>query len=84
MKLTDGQEVVCIEGTRSGYAPTQIDSYLTVGELIELLSEFDEDAPVILRNDKGYTYGEINYQTVKTFDYDEDEDTLVGEFDDEW
>ena len=45
-----------IEGRRSGYAPD--------GELIEILSDFDEDLPVYLRNDNGYTYGNITERTI--------------------
>ena len=48
-----------IEGRRSGYAPDDCGKTLTVGELIEILSDFDEDLPVYLRNDNGYTYGGI-------------------------
>lgn len=36
----------------------------TVGELIEILSDFDEDLPVYLRNDNGYTYGNITERTI--------------------
>ena len=32
---------------------------MTVGELIAALQEYDEDTPVYLRNDGGYTYGSI-------------------------
>lgn len=49
-----------IEGNRNGYDPDQCGKTMTVGELIEYLSEFDEDRPVYLRNDNGYTYGSIN------------------------
>lgn len=42
-----------IEGRRSGYAPDDCGKTLTVGELIEILSDFDEDLPVYLRNDNG-------------------------------
>lgn len=48
-----------INGNRNGYGPEQCGRTMTVGELIELLSEIDEDRPVYLRNDGGYTYGSI-------------------------
>ena len=48
-----------INGKRNGYAPDQCGRTLTVGELIELLQEFDEERPVYLYNDNGYTYGSI-------------------------
>ena len=52
-----------IEGRREGYAPSQIDRTMTVGELIEKLSEYDEDTLVYLNNDNGYTYGSITYSS---------------------
>jgi len=53
-----------IEGKRNGYATEQCGKTLTVGELIELLQEFDEDRPVYLRNDNGYTYGSITERDI--------------------
>lgn len=53
-----------IEGRRSGYSPDDCGKTLTVGELIEILSDFDEDLPVYLRNDNGYTYGNITERTI--------------------
>lgn len=66
---------VSIEGRRTAYSPHDIIKNvgtITVGELIELLSDFDEDLPVILNNDNGYTYGEI-------VDYTIDEEGYNGE-----
>lgn len=51
---------VYIEGRRDGYSPEQCDSTMTVGELIEYLSQFNENAEVYLKNDNGYTYGSID------------------------
>ena len=48
-----------INANRAGYAPDQIRSTMTVGELIAALGAFDEDTPVYLRHDGGYTYGGI-------------------------
>lgn len=48
-----------IEGNRNGYNIDQCGRTLTVGELIELLEQFDSDSPIYLRNDGGYTYGSI-------------------------
>ena len=53
-----------IEGKRNGYGTDQCGRTLTVGELIALLSDFDEDMPVYLRNDNGYTYGNITERTI--------------------
>lgn len=48
-----------IDGKRNGYGIDQCGRTLTVGELIALLEEYDDDRPVYLRNDNGYTYGSI-------------------------
>ena len=50
---------VFINANNNGYEPSQCGPTLTVGELIELLSDFDENTPVYLRFDNGYTYGSI-------------------------
>ena len=44
---------------------------MTVAELREALEEFDDDAPVILSHDSGYTYGGIRWNTMEE---DEDEE----------
>ena len=62
-----------IEGRRSGYSPDDCGKTLTVGELIEILSDFDEDLPVYLRNDNGYTYGSVQMDSVAEGEEDEDE-----------
>ena len=51
---------VMIENNRTGYTPRQCGRTFTVGELIEFLEQFDEDTPVYLSNDSGYTYGSIS------------------------
>lgn len=48
-----------IEGRREGYATDQVGRTMTVGELIEFLEQFDEEAEVYLNNDNGYTFGSI-------------------------
>lgn len=61
-----------IEGRREGYAPDQLRKTMTVGELMDYLSQFDEDTPVILNNDNGYTYGSIDYGSFDEADFNED------------
>ena len=56
--------VVFINGSRDGYSVDQVMDTMTVGELIECLSQFDEDAKVYLNNDNGYTYGGITWGSV--------------------
>lgn len=59
-------DAIYIEGKRNGYGPDQCGQTLTVGELIEILEQFDEDSPVYLRNDNGYTYGSITERDINT------------------
>ena len=52
-------EYIKIEATRKGYSPDQCGKTMTVGELIDILNEYDEDTPIYLSHDEGYTYGNI-------------------------
>ena len=56
-----------IEGRRDGYSTDQIKKTLTVGEIIRILEQYDEDTKVYLNNDNGYTFGSI---TESSFDED--------------
>lgn len=44
---------------REGYGIDQIHHTMTVGELMAFLENYDEDTPVYLSFDNGYTYGGI-------------------------
>ncbi len=70
------REPLFINANNNGYEPSQCGRTLTVGELIELLSYFDEDRPVYLRFDDGYSYGSIG-----EYDFNTAED--LGEFEEE-
>lgn len=58
---------------REGYGTDQIRNTMTVGELIYFLSQYDEDTPVYLSFDNGYTYGGIDEDRFDE-DYEEDDD----------
>ena len=85
------KEVLTIDGRRDAYSIDQMLKYentMTVGELIELLSNYDEDMPVMINNDNGYTYGAIkewdSFRVEESEeDYDEDEDEDEDEDDEE-
>lgn len=53
-------KVLFLEGRRNGYSIEQCEKTFTVSELIDFLSEFDEDIPIYLSNDRGYTFGNID------------------------
>lgn len=59
--MATNENIVIIEAERDGYSLEQVRSTMTVKELIEVLSEYDEDAKVYLSHDYGYTYGGIRY-----------------------
>lgn len=58
---TPPEPIVFINGARDGYAPDQIiDDTITVGELIDMLSDYNPAEKVMLINDNGYTFGIID------------------------
>ncbi len=57
-----------INAKRNGYAPDQCGRTLTVAELISYLEQFDDDIPVYLSHDSGYTYGSITEQDFEDMD----------------
>ena len=72
--------VLYIEGRRNGYGLDQCGRTMTVAEMIDFLSQFDEDTPIYLKNDNGYTYGNINEGS---FEEDDCEDLDEEDDDDE-
>lgn len=68
------KNVLYIEGRRNGYTPDQCGRTMTVRELIEYLEQFDEDAEVYLRNDGGYTYGNIVEYSFEEGDVEDEEE----------
>lgn len=61
--------------TRSGYAPSQCYSTMTVGELIEFLSQYDPDTKIYTGHDSRYTFGEIRESQFTEYVEDNDEET---------
>ena len=56
---------------REGYAVDQCGQTMTVGDLIEFLQDYDEEMPIYLAFDRGYTYGSIREER---FEVEESED----------
>ena len=54
------KKAVVFESRREGYGIGQIGNPLTVGELIGMLEELDEDMLVIVGHDNEYTYGTLS------------------------
>ena len=54
------KQVLFLNARREGYGIDQIRKTMTVGELISYLQEnYEEDIPIYLSHDNGYTYGGI-------------------------
>lgn len=59
--------------SRDGYGINQIRKTMTAGELIDFLSDYDEDTPIYLAFDNRYTYGGITEERFQ-FDYEEEDE----------
>lgn len=60
---------ILLNTKRTGYSIKQVldkTSTLTVQELIDYLSDFDPESPILFSNDNNYTFGEI-----KKYSFDE-------------
>ena len=67
-------DVLQIYTSRDHYSANDcIDKTMTVGELIDFLQDFDEETPIVLNFDSGYTYGYINHNRFEV-EYVEEED----------
>lgn len=66
---------ILLNTRRTGYSVKQIldEKYtLTVGELMNYLSDYDPESPVLFSNDDGYTYGEIDDESLYEVEIEED------------
>ena len=62
-----------INAQREGYGLDQIKNTMTVAELKDFLENYDDETPIYLSFDNGYTYGGINdYKFELKEDYDEE------------
>lgn len=70
------KQVIIIEAKREGYSIEQAENEreaITVGELMQMLEDFDEDTKVYISNDNGYTYGSVTEYRIREEWVDEDE-----------
>ena len=74
-------KAVVFEASRTGYGIDQIKNPMTVGELISILSDYDEDDIFILSHDKGYTYGSIEEYSMQEYEKDADGEWVSAEED---
>lgn len=70
--------ILALEAERTGYTPDQVGQTMTVGELIALLSDYDEDTPIYTSQDNGYTYGGIYWHSLREEVKNDDVDDQEG------
>lgn len=63
-----------ITGKRNSYSVDQCGRTLTVGELVEILQAYDDDTPIYINNDNGYTFGSIMESDIDFIEEENDED----------
>lgn len=73
------KEVIIIEAQREGYSIDQLYRTMTVGELKQVLSDYDEDTPIYFSHDNGYTYGSLKEENIDIRYDDEGEDICEEE-----
>lgn len=79
-ELQNAVECVFVRGNRDAYGPDQIeDNTITVGELIEILDQYDENLKVFLRNDNGYTFGSISNDSISLGEYNSNGESALKE-----
>lgn len=64
-----------IETFREGYGIDQVRETMTVGELINFLEDWDEESPVYLSFDNGYTCGGLTMEMFEEMEEDEERET---------
>ncbi len=54
------KQALVFEAPRTGYSIKQIEeNAITIGDLKEMLEDFDDETLFILSHDNGYTYGSV-------------------------
>ena len=67
------KQVIILNAKREGYSIDQVRGTMTVGQLIAVLEQFDEELPIYLSHDEGYTYGSIRAQYFDDLTIDDEE-----------
>lgn len=68
------ETAILLNTKRTGYSIKQVldsTSTLTVQELIDYLSDFDPETPILFSNDNNYTFGEIDYDSFEEIEIDD-------------
>ena len=65
-------KALIIEAMRESYGKENV-ATMTVGELRHFLEDFEDDLPVILSHDRGYTYGGLRDYLFEELEDEEEE-----------
>lgn len=58
--------IVTLKANRDFYdAKECAENSMSVGEFMDMLSNYPSDAKIVFSNDNGYTYGVVGYFTIK-------------------
>ena len=63
-------EKLIINTSRDAYSVKDILNTMTVGDLKAFLEDFEDDTPIYLSFDNGYTYGAVKENTIEV-EYEE-------------
>lgn len=66
-------EKLIINAMSEGYSVDQIKNTMTVADLKALLEDYDDETPIYLSFDNGYTYGGINDYMFEVVEGDDEE-----------
>lgn len=75
------RNAVVFEAVREGYGIDQLNRPMTVGELREILDQYEDDTLFVLSHDNGYTYGSVSENDYRDATEDEDGEWQISE---EW
>ena len=68
-------KALILNTSNDAYSPKDVRITLTAGELRAFLEDYDDETPIILGFDNGYTYGGFLYESFEEYDeYPDDEE----------
>ena len=62
-----------IEAERTSYSIGGVHNPITVGQLKSILEDYDNETPIYLSHDEGYTYGPIDFRKIEEIETEDEE-----------
>lgn len=69
-------QALIIKTEREGYGIDQVPRTMTVADLICCLEQYDDDTPIYLDFDNGYTYGSLTERRIELREFTEGGDPI--------